>query len=80
LIGNSSAVVCTGRALEHIERGCVGIVYDKDSSDFKDEYEEAEYDGLLDGLETDGGLVRAWQIDRKHEDAVRRAGQPDDLL
>lgn len=51
----------------------VGIVYDKDSSDFKDEDEEAEYNGMLDGLETEDGSVRAWRIDRKHEDAVRRA-------
>jgi predicted ATP-dependent endonuclease of OLD family len=51
----------------------VGIVYDKDSSDLKDEDEEVEYNGMLDELETDDGSVRAWQIDRKHEDAVRRA-------
>jgi putative ATP-dependent endonuclease of the OLD family len=51
----------------------LGIVYDKDSSDFKGEYEEAEYNGMLDGLETNDGSVRTWQIDRKHEDAVRRA-------
>ena len=51
----------------------VGIVYDQDSSDFKEEDEETEYNGILDGFQTDDGLVRAWQIDRKHEDAVRRA-------
>jgi putative ATP-dependent endonuclease of OLD family len=51
----------------------VGIVYDKDSSDLKDEDEEVEYNGMLDELETDDGSMRAWQIDRKHEDAVRRA-------
>ena len=51
----------------------VGIVYDKDSSDFNDEDEEAEYNDMLDELETDDGSVRVWQIDRKHEDAVRRA-------
>jgi hypothetical protein len=28
---------------------------------------------MLDDLETDDGSVRVWQIDRKHEDAVRRA-------
>jgi putative ATP-dependent endonuclease of OLD family len=51
----------------------VGIVYDKDSSDFKDENEETEYNGILGGFETKDGSVRAWQIDRKHEEAVRRA-------
>ena len=51
----------------------VGIVYDKDSSDFDDEDAEAGYNGMLDELETDDGSVRVWQIDRKHEDAVRRA-------
>jgi putative ATP-dependent endonuclease of the OLD family len=51
----------------------VGIVYDQDSSDFKEEDEETEYNGILDGFETEDGSVRAWQIDRKHEDAVRRA-------
>jgi putative ATP-dependent endonuclease of OLD family len=51
----------------------VGIVYDKDTSNFKDKDEEAEYNDMLDGFETDDGSVRAWQIDRKHEDAVRRA-------
>jgi hypothetical protein len=51
----------------------VGIVYDKDTSGFKDKDEEAEYNGLLDGLGTDDGLVSVWQIDRKHEDAVRSA-------
>jgi putative ATP-dependent endonuclease of the OLD family len=51
----------------------VGIVYDKDTSGFKDEDEEAEYNVMLDELGTDDGSVSLWQIDRKHEDAVRRA-------
>jgi putative ATP-dependent endonuclease of the OLD family len=51
----------------------VGIVYDKDSSEFKDQDDEAKYNDLLDGLNGDDGSVRVWQIDRKHEDAVRRA-------
>ena len=50
----------------------VGIVYDKDSSDFKDEEEEAKFNGSLDELETHDGSVRVWQIDQKYEDAVRR--------
>lgn len=50
-----------------------GIVYDKDSSDFKDGDEEAEYNKMLDEFETGNGRVKVWQIDRKHEDAVRRA-------
>jgi hypothetical protein len=33
----------------------------------------AAYRSVLDALETDNGSVRVWQIDRKHEDAVRRA-------
>jgi predicted ATP-dependent endonuclease of OLD family len=51
----------------------VGIVYDKDTFGFKDEDDEAEYNGMLDELGTDDGSVSLWQIDRKHEDAVRRA-------
>jgi putative ATP-dependent endonuclease of OLD family len=51
----------------------VGIVYDKDSSDFKNEDEETEYNSMLDRFETCDGSMRVWQIDRKHEDAVRRA-------
>jgi hypothetical protein len=51
----------------------VGIVYDKDSSGFKSEDEETEYNGILYRLETDDGSVSVWQIDRKHEDAARRA-------
>jgi putative ATP-dependent endonuclease of the OLD family len=51
----------------------VGVVYDKDSSEFKDEDEEAKYNDILDGLETSDGSVKVWQIDCKHEDAVRRA-------
>jgi len=47
----------------------VGIVFDKDSSDFKNETEEDEYNDMLFGLEK----AAVWQIDRKHEDAVRRA-------
>jgi putative ATP-dependent endonuclease of OLD family len=50
----------------------VGIVYDKDTSGFKGD-EEAEYNDTLDALGTDDGSVSVWQIDRKHEDAVRRA-------
>ncbi len=51
----------------------VGIVLDKDSSEFKDGDKEAAYNDILDALETDDGLVRVWQIDRMHEDAVRLA-------
>jgi putative ATP-dependent endonuclease of the OLD family len=47
----------------------VGIVFDTDSSDFKDEDEEAKYNDVLMGL----AMAAVWQIDRKHEDAVRRA-------
>jgi putative ATP-dependent endonuclease of the OLD family len=47
----------------------LGIVFDKDSSDFKDDDEEEAYNEMLIGLEK----AAVWQIDRKHEDAVRRA-------
>jgi predicted ATP-dependent endonuclease of OLD family len=51
----------------------VGIVYDRDTSNFKDRDEEAEYNNMLDELGTDDGSVAVWQIDSKHEDAVRSA-------
>jgi predicted ATP-dependent endonuclease of OLD family len=51
----------------------VGVVYDKDSSDFNNADEEAKYNDMLDQLKTDDDLVRVWQIDSKHEDAVCRA-------
>ncbi len=47
----------------------VGVVFDRDSSDFKDEDEEGKYNDVLFGLEN----AAVWEINRKHEDAVRRA-------
>jgi hypothetical protein len=50
-----------------------GIVYDKDTADFRVENEETEFNNVLEAFETGDGLVMVWQIDSKHEDAVRRA-------
>lgn len=51
-----------------------GVVYDKDSSDFRDKRDqEGEYNKLLDALASEEEDVRVWCIDRKHEDAVRGA-------
>jgi predicted ATP-dependent endonuclease of OLD family len=47
----------------------VGIVFDKDSSDFKDEHEEEKYNDMLMGCDA----TAVWEVDRKHEDAVRRS-------
>jgi hypothetical protein len=44
-------------------------VFDRDSSDFTDDEEEEQYNDMLLALEK----AAVWQIDRKHEDAVRSA-------
>jgi putative ATP-dependent endonuclease of the OLD family len=51
-----------------------GIVYDKDSSDFRDnKAEEEEYNMTLDALENENEDVRVWRIENKYEDVVRKA-------
>jgi hypothetical protein len=53
----------------------VGIIYDKDSSDFgKDKKDQEEaYNSRLDSLAKDDGSVRVWRFDAKYEDHLRRA-------
>jgi predicted ATP-dependent endonuclease of OLD family len=53
----------------------VGVVYDKDSSDFgKDKNDEEEsYNSLLDSLAKGDGSVRVWRFDAKYEDHLRTA-------
>jgi predicted ATP-dependent endonuclease of OLD family len=51
-----------------------GVVYDKDSSDFRGEKEkEEEFNQLLDSLEKEDGSVRVWRLTSKYEDHVRNA-------
>jgi putative ATP-dependent endonuclease of the OLD family len=51
-----------------------GIVYDKDSSDFKDNRdEEEEYNKTLDELADEDDDVHVWRLDNKFEDVVRNA-------
>jgi putative ATP-dependent endonuclease of the OLD family len=49
-----------------------GVVYDKDSSNFKDKKAEEEaYNQVLDGLTDKDNDVRVWRIENKYEDVVR---------
>jgi putative ATP-dependent endonuclease of OLD family len=51
-----------------------GIVYDKDSSDFRDNRdEEEEYNKTLDELADEDDDVHVWRLDNKFEDVVRNA-------
>lgn len=51
----------------------VGIVYDTDSSDFKDNRkEEMEFNRLLDSLAKNDGSFRVWHFDKKYEDHLRK--------
>mgnify|MGYP001331110906 CR=1 FL=1 len=51
-----------------------GIVYDKDSSDFRDDRnEEEEYNKMLDALAGGEDDVHVWRLDNKFEDVVRNA-------
>lgn len=55
-----------------------GIIYDKDSTDFKGKpLDEAIYNRKLDKLKKDDGSVRVWQLDKKYEDVVRNASGED---
>jgi len=55
-----------------------GIVYDKDSSDFRDnrEEEEEEYNEMLDSLADEENGVHVRCLENKFEDVVRAADQP----
>lgn len=51
-----------------------GVVYDEDSSDFRDQRsEEAEFNQELDGLARADLSVRVWRLVNNYEDHVRRA-------
>ncbi len=50
-----------------------GILYDEDSSDIKDEAEEAEYNRQLDAFADEHPLNAVWRFSRKYEDHLRRA-------
>lgn len=51
-----------------------GIVYDTDSSDFKDEGDkEKEFNKELDKLADNDGNVRVWRFEKKYEDHLRNA-------
>lgn len=51
-----------------------GLVYDEDSSDFKDKRdEEKEYNQGLESLATVDGSVRVWRFTKKYEDHLRAA-------
>jgi predicted ATP-dependent endonuclease of OLD family len=50
-----------------------GVVFDADSSDFKDEGEEAAFNkGLLDRDRSDGSF-RVWMMSKNYEDAMKEA-------
>lgn len=52
----------------------IGIVYDRDSSDFKKEKADEEaYNGELDSLATKDESVKVWMFDRNYEDHLRSA-------
>jgi predicted ATPase len=52
----------------------VGVLFDSDSSDFKDAPdEEKEFNAALKALEQPGGLVRVWELSRNFEDYLKRA-------
>lgn len=50
-----------------------GILYDKDSSDFKDKRdEESQFNNELDIRNKDDGSCRVWCMDKNYEDILRR--------
>ncbi len=51
-----------------------GIVYDEDSSDFKDNKgEEGKFNATLDGFTRADGSVKVWRFTKKYEDHLRKA-------
>lgn len=51
-----------------------GVIYDRDSSDFKNkEEEEKAYNAKLNGLAKADGSVRVWMLDKDYEDHLRRS-------
>jgi putative ATP-dependent endonuclease of OLD family len=50
-----------------------GILYDEDSSDFKDnQEEEAVFNAQLDAFGRSDGTVRVWRIPKTYEDNLRK--------
>ncbi len=50
-----------------------GVVYDEDSSDFKDhDDEESKYNSTLDGFARPDGSVMVWRFTKKYEDHLRK--------
>jgi putative ATP-dependent endonuclease of the OLD family len=51
-----------------------GVVYDEDSSDFKDRRdEEKEFNKLLDGFIRQDGICRVWHLSKDYEAHLRKA-------
>jgi predicted ATP-dependent endonuclease of OLD family len=51
-----------------------GIVYDEDSSDFKEKKdEENEFNKVLDGMAKADGSVKVWRLIKKYEDCVKKS-------
>jgi predicted ATP-dependent endonuclease of OLD family len=51
-----------------------GILYDEDSSDFRDRREdEKEFNKTLDGFATTDGSCKVWRFSKNYEDHLRRA-------
>jgi predicted ATP-dependent endonuclease of OLD family len=50
-----------------------GVVYDEDSSDIRDQSEEAAFNSGLDGLARKDGSVMVWRFSKKYEDHLRNA-------
>jgi putative ATP-dependent endonuclease of the OLD family len=51
-----------------------GVVYDEDSSDFKDKREEEKtFNESLDKLAKADGSVKIWRLTKKYEDCVKKA-------
>ena len=51
-----------------------GVVYDEDSSDFRDQRaDEVEFNEELDGLARADLSVRVWRLVKNYEDRLRRA-------
>lgn len=48
-----------------------GIVYDTDSSDFKDQEKEETYNKELDDLEHEDESVKVWRFDKNYEEHLR---------
>jgi putative ATP-dependent endonuclease of the OLD family len=49
-----------------------GIVYDKDSTDFRDKHDEEKlYNEMLDSFYDEEDDVNVWRLDTKYEDVIR---------